>query len=293
MAIKGIDVSHWDDHLNASNMPAIAQRNQLYFNYIKASDGVSKDPAFSNFWQMSIDAGLLCGAFHFFRPLINASVQAHHFLDTYNTVNHSGALPMVLDIEWTKNPKHPTEDWSTIKPQDRAIMVLEFLQVIEAELHVKPIIYLAKSFWNEFFDSISASSIDTISGYDIWLVDLKGVNPLPDPWINKGALIKQNHFGEDATTQDPYDKTDQDYFTKQLKDLLNTASPGLAFAKSNRVSQIVKDLQQALTNKGFDTQGIDGDFGNNTQAAVTAFQNVNGLTGNGIIDAQTWNKLLV
>lgn len=291
--IKGIDVSHWDAQLNANNMATVVQKNNLYFNYIKATDGITADATFSNFWKMSKDAGLLCGAFHFFRPSINASVQAHHFLDTYSAVSHAGALPMSLDIEWTKSNNSP-ETWAQVPPQNRTKMVLEFLSVVEAELHVKPIIYLARAFWNEFFEvsGVTASDRDAIGSFGIWLVDLNNTNPLPSPWTTKEALIKQNHFGENATTQDPYDKTDQDAFVGDVKSLLNSAAPGLAFAKSNGVSNINRDIQQALTSKGFDTKGIDGDFGNNTQKAVMAFQAANGLFANGIVDAQTWNKLL-
>lgn len=41
-------------------------------------------------------------------------------------------------------------------------------------------------------------------------------------------------------------------------------------------------LQQALTSYGFDTQGIDGKYGNNTATAVTKFQKNEGLTADGL-----------
>ena len=40
-------------------------------------------------------------------------------------------------------------------------------------------------------------------------------------------------------------------------------------------------MQQALTNLGYNTQGADGKFGNNTLAAVKAFQSAKGLTVDG------------
>ena len=43
----------------------------------------------------------------------------------------------------------------------------------------------------------------------------------------------------------------------------------------------VKLMQQALTNKGYNTQGADGKFGNNTLSAVKAFQKAKGLTQDG------------
>lgn len=43
----------------------------------------------------------------------------------------------------------------------------------------------------------------------------------------------------------------------------------------------VKLMQEALTDKGYNTQGADGKFGNNTLAAVQAFQRAKGLTVDG------------
>lgn len=49
----------------------------------------------------------------------------------------------------------------------------------------------------------------------------------------------------------------------------------------------VKQLQQALADAGFDPQGVDGDFGPNTTAAVRAFQQDRGLEVDGIAGPQT------
>jgi len=53
----------------------------------------------------------------------------------------------------------------------------------------------------------------------------------------------------------------------------------------------VKKLQQTLTNAGYDTKGVDGIFGANTQAAVTAYQKANNLTQDGIAGSQTLGSL--
>ena len=44
----------------------------------------------------------------------------------------------------------------------------------------------------------------------------------------------------------------------------------------------VKLLQSALTDLGYDTQGADGKYGNNTLAAVKKFQEANNLTADGL-----------
>jgi peptidoglycan hydrolase-like protein with peptidoglycan-binding domain len=49
----------------------------------------------------------------------------------------------------------------------------------------------------------------------------------------------------------------------------------------------VKDLQQKLTDLGFDPKGVDGNFGPGTQAAVIAFQQSKGLQADGIAGPAT------
>jgi peptidoglycan hydrolase-like protein with peptidoglycan-binding domain len=43
---------------------------------------------------------------------------------------------------------------------------------------------------------------------------------------------------------------------------------------------------------GFDTKGADGDYGGNTQKAVTAFQQTKGLERTGEVDETTWQQLM-
>ncbi|HZV03397.1 MAG TPA: peptidoglycan-binding protein [Planctomycetota bacterium] len=50
--------------------------------------------------------------------------------------------------------------------------------------------------------------------------------------------------------------------------------------------------QQLLNAKGFDTYGVDGDFGPNTLRAVYAFQASRGLSVDGIVGPMTWTALL-
>ena len=51
----------------------------------------------------------------------------------------------------------------------------------------------------------------------------------------------------------------------------------------------VKELQRLLKDKGFDPNGIDGDFGNNTLNALKGFQSKVFVTG--VTDERTWNEL--
>lgn len=53
----------------------------------------------------------------------------------------------------------------------------------------------------------------------------------------------------------------------------------------------IKKLQQQLTDAGYDPKGIDGIYGNNTAAAVKAYQQANNLTVDGIAGTQTLGSL--
>jgi len=53
----------------------------------------------------------------------------------------------------------------------------------------------------------------------------------------------------------------------------------------------VTQLQEALVNAGFNPNGVDGNFGPGTRAAVIAFQKAHGLTADGIVGATTWRAV--
>jgi peptidoglycan hydrolase-like protein with peptidoglycan-binding domain len=56
--------------------------------------------------------------------------------------------------------------------------------------------------------------------------------------------------------------------------------------------ELVRKVQLALTDLGFDPEGADGTFGKNTEAAVKNFQQALALEPSGRVDLSTWTKLL-
>lgn len=55
--------------------------------------------------------------------------------------------------------------------------------------------------------------------------------------------------------------------------------------------EIVRKMQRRLTDLGFDTHGVDGDYGNNTEKAVKALQKSRGLDQTGEVDTTTFETL--
>ncbi len=294
--LKGIDTSHYSK-LDPHTLSQMVQANQLYFNFLKATEGQTiQDSAFVSYWQMSRDAGLLCGAYHFLRPQSDPAQQANNFLTQYKKVSRNGVLPPVVDIEWVyvndpSNPGKQVEQWAQLAPKQRVQNIRTFMFQIEQSLNVQPIIYTAPSFWNSLVQpQLSDDDTAYFKQHQLWVVDLKGTGQLPATWSS--AAFTQTHFGESAQSNNPYAVLDQDVFNGNTLGLLNTTVGGLTIAKGFPKSNVVKDIQQALINKQFLHDAADGIFGNNTDAAVRAFQSANGLVSNGIIDNQTWNKIL-
>lgn len=289
--LKGIDTSHHTS-TDLARLSSVVKNNKLYFNFIKASEGVTiQDTAFVTLWGMSRTAGVVCSAYHFFRPLSDAAGQANNFISQYKKVNGTGALPPVVDIEWATAGQ--VEQWSQLSPAQRVPKLRMYLSAIEDGLGVKPIIYTAPSFWKEFIDPQSSPADDQyFASYRLWVVDLNRTGQVPRPWTGTTAPFVQVHFGERATTNEDYDKMDQNIFNGSVKDLLNELVPGFALAKGLPFSNITADIQTALIAKGNLQDAADGLFGSKTEQGVKDFQLANGLFANGIVDAQTWNKLL-
>ena len=52
--------------------------------------------------------------------------------------------------------------------------------------------------------------------------------------------------------------------------------------------EVVRQLQQALKDLGYDPGAVDGQFGSRTEAAVRAFQSAQGIDVDGIVGDVTW-----
>src|SRR3982750_787605 len=127
--LKGIDTFHFSE-FTQQQLIDMAKKNNLFFNFIKASEGATlKDARFTEIWQMSRTAGLMCGAYHFFRPLADAALQADNFVTQYKKVSRAGVLPPVVDVEWAtvKVNGNRIEQWKQLLPGQRIPALKTFL----------------------------------------------------------------------------------------------------------------------------------------------------------------------
>lgn len=83
-------------------------------------------------------------------------------------------------------------------------------------------------------------------------------------------------------------------YNDTITEPIKTEPTDLLHLQSGMSGAIVKELQQLLVAQGFKLPkyGIDGEFGNETKAAVEAFQTAQGLIPSGIVDDITKNLLL-
>src|SRR3954449_12937619 len=91
--VHGIDVSKSQGTVDWTAVQAAGYA----FAYVKATDGQTYvDPTFEQNWTGAASAGLLRGAYHFFRAEDSPQAQAEFF---WQTVGGNGDLPLVIDVE--------------------------------------------------------------------------------------------------------------------------------------------------------------------------------------------------
>lgn len=157
--VHGIDVSRWQ---GAIDWPT-ARANGVNFAFLKATEGGDVlDPAFAGNWQGARAAGVPVGAYHFWYHCRPAAEQARWFIA--HVPRATGALPPVLDLEWT--PFSPT---CTKRPAPEAIRAEAriFLDLIEAHYGQRPIVYSTPEFYQ-------TNQLWRLGPYDFWLRSVAG-----------------------------------------------------------------------------------------------------------------------
>lgn len=173
--VPGIDVSYWDAGIDWPKVRATGQR----YVFVKATEGdFYADPTFDDNWLGAKKAGLLRGAYHFFRCNVDPKKQATKFIDYVKTMNDNGELPPVLDLE--------SNDGQT---KDKVISRAKtWLDLVEAAFGKKPIIYSGQYFLQDYFSEAGGGPPAWTKNYPLWLAQypnnyVDGMTPyLPRGW---------------------------------------------------------------------------------------------------------------
>jgi len=132
--VAGIDVSAWNPNIN---WPRIKMAGRD-FVFIKATEGTSYvSGTFPGDWAEAKAAGILRGAYHYFRPGSDPVEQAQIFLETMGELG-ADDLPALFDWE---------ED-DGISPAVQIARAKTWLLLVEQATGKIPIIYTGPSFWN-------------------------------------------------------------------------------------------------------------------------------------------------
>lgn len=157
----GIDVSHYS---GAVDWQEVARAGYV-FAYVKATEGVdSADPSFKDHWGRLAEAGLLRGAYHFYVTEDDPDEQARFFLDTVE--HRSGDLVPVVDVEIIGHDTAP----------GLADRLRRFLEIVEGELDVRPMVYTEPNFWDAHLSA-------EFGHHPLWVAEYGTDQPrLPKGW---------------------------------------------------------------------------------------------------------------
>lgn len=178
--VPGIDVSKWQGTVDWEEVAASGVR----FAFIRTNHGLEDvDERFEENWQGAKAAGIRRGAYQFFWPWQDPIEQADLLIELMGPLE-PGDLPPVIDVEadearetmvYGLDPPPPVTS-----PEDYADVVWEFLDHVEAEIGVRPILYSYQYFWNT---RLAGTDEFDEAGYPFWFANYNVACPtLPTGW---------------------------------------------------------------------------------------------------------------
>lgn len=159
--VAGIDVSYYQESIA---WPRV-RRAGIRFAFIRASDGLTiTDARFAKNWQGAKRAGLLRGAYQYFRPEQSALDQADLLIAAID--RDPGELPPVIDVESTGGKS----------AAELATSIRTWVDRVRTRLGVEPIIYTGPDFWRT---RVGAD----LTRQPLWIAHYTPACPtVPAPW---------------------------------------------------------------------------------------------------------------
>ena len=166
-SIHGIDVSYYQGRIDWPLVKSMSEDSvHISFAFIKATEGMLKvDPYFQRNWREAPKAGIICGAYHYFRPKQNGKWQARFFLQ--NVRAEKGDLPMVVDIE----------ELDGASPVNMRKELTDFIKFVQDKTGVRPIIYSGLKFYQDYLYGY-------FDNYPLWIAHYY------EPELNIGSSTK-------------------------------------------------------------------------------------------------------
>jgi GH25 family lysozyme M1 (1,4-beta-N-acetylmuramidase) len=203
--IQGIDVSYYEDSVDWAAVHAAG----IEFAFIRVTDGTTYlDPKFAAYWAGARAAGVIRGAYQFFRPAEDPIAQADLLLDRMGPLE-PGDLPPVIDVEVSGGLAKP----------DVAAAVRAWVEHVTARLGRPPIVYAGLYSWPEL---TGAANVTTSP---LWVAQYTSAlcPDIPSPWTRWRFW---QHTSTGHVDGIPGEALDRDRFNGTLDDLRAFAAPG-------------------------------------------------------------------
>jgi lysozyme len=163
--VEGVDVSYYEGHVDFAKVKASGRG----FVIARISDGSFHDPDFATDWAAIQAAGLIRGAYQFFRPNEDPTMQANIVVAAVGMLG-PGDLPVTADMEVTGS-----ESASAI-----ASRLNTWFDIVKAGTGKTPMVYTGKYFWR---DDVGSNA--TFSSSALWIAQYGPTCPdIPSPWTN-------------------------------------------------------------------------------------------------------------
>ena len=138
--VHGIDISRYQGDINWDRV----RSSGVSFAFIKATEGGDyADPSFRRYWNEAAQARIPRGAYHYFYFCRSGAEQAAWFIS--NVPRERGALPPVIDLEWTSSktcPRRPPS-WEILREAKI------FKDILHRYYGQRPIIYTTVDFYRD------------------------------------------------------------------------------------------------------------------------------------------------
>jgi lysozyme len=183
--VAGIDVWKFTKPID---WQTVAQQG-IRFAFVRA------DQSFAKTWASARAAGLATGSYFAFQFSKDPVDQANEFVarvgpDAFG----KGTLPPVADVEqWPFGPVDEHSPVDEYSPDQRAVLLIQFLQKLETASHKVPMIYTTAADWEKLI-----GDRPEFSRYALWLGAFHSRSPrIPLPWSRWSFL----QTSQDATVK--------------------------------------------------------------------------------------------